>query len=108
MSTEIKKYTITVFSENKVGILSRVVAIFTRRHINIESLTVSSSEIENVSRFIIVVEITEEQAEEYRKFESGEIEDPEWLEEMDWDDGDTHWSPANEVEVSISIKSEES
>jgi len=27
---------------------------------------------------------------------------------MDWDDGDTHWSPANEVEVSISIKSEES
>jgi len=48
------------------------------------------------------VEITEEQAEEYRKFESGEIEDPDWLEDMDWDDGDTHWSPANEVEVSIS------
>ena len=43
-----------------------------------------------------------------RKFESGEIEDPDWLEDMDWDDGDTHWSPANEVEVSISIKSEES
>ena len=54
------------------------------------------------------VEITEEQAEEFEKFEAGEIEDPEWLEEMDWDEGDNDWSPANEVEVSISIKSEES
>ena len=49
------------------------------------------------------VEITEEQAEEYRKFESGEIEDPEWLEEMDWDEGDNDWSPANEVEVSVKL-----
>ena len=54
------------------------------------------------------VEITEEQAEEYRKFDDGEIDEPDWLEDMDWDDGDTHWSPANEVEVSIGIKSEES
>ena len=49
------------------------------------------------------VEITEEQAEEYKKFEEGEIEDPNWLEEMDWDEGDTHWSPANEVEVSVKL-----
>ena len=54
------------------------------------------------------VEITEEQAEEFRKFDDGEIDEPDWLEDMDWDDGDIHWSPANEVEVSISIKSEES
>ena len=38
------------------------------------------------------VEITEEQAEEYRKFDDGEIDEPDWLEDMDWDDGDTHWS----------------
>tara|TARA_R110002074_G_scaffold181668_4_gene346369 strand:+ start:550 stop:756 length:207 start_codon:yes stop_codon:yes gene_type:complete len=50
------------------------------------------------------VEITEEQTEEYRKFDDGEIDELDWLEDMD---GDTHWSPANEVEVSISIKSEE-
>ncbi len=49
------------------------------------------------------VEITEEQAEEYKKFEAGEIEDPEWLEEMDWDEGDNDWSPANEVEVSVKL-----
>ena len=49
------------------------------------------------------VEITEEQAEEYKKFEEGEIEDPEWLEEMDWDEGDNDWSPANEVQVSVKL-----
>ena len=40
--------------------LNRIATIFLKRHINIESLTVSGSEIENVSRFIIVVEMTEE------------------------------------------------
>jgi len=55
------KYTISVYSENNLGLLNRIATIFLKRHINIESLTVSSSEIEHVSRFIIVVEITEEQ-----------------------------------------------
>jgi len=56
-----EKYTISVYSENNLGLLNRIATIFLKRHINIESLTVSSSEIENVSRFIIVVEITEDQ-----------------------------------------------
>ena len=56
-----EKYTISVYSENNLGLLNRIATIFLKRHINIESLTVSGSEIENVSRFIIVVEITEEQ-----------------------------------------------
>ena len=55
------KYTISIYSENNLGLLTRIATIFLKRHINIESLTVSGSEIENVSRFIIVVEITEEQ-----------------------------------------------
>jgi acetolactate synthase-1/3 small subunit len=59
MKTE--KYTISIYSENNLGLLNRIATIFLKRHINVESLTVSSSEIENVSRFIIVVEITEEQ-----------------------------------------------
>jgi acetolactate synthase-1/3 small subunit len=41
--------------------LNRISAIFLKRHINIESLTVSDSEIEHVSRFIIVVNMTKEQ-----------------------------------------------
>ena len=55
-----EKYTISIYSENNLGLLTRIATIFLKRHINIESLTVSSSEIENVSRFIIVVDITEE------------------------------------------------
>lgn len=56
-----ERYTISVYTENNLGLLTRIATIFLKRHINIESLTVSSTEIENVSRFIIVVEITEEQ-----------------------------------------------
>ncbi|WKK65405.1 acetolactate synthase small subunit [Lutimonas zeaxanthinifaciens] len=58
---KVKKYTISVYSENNLGLLNKIATIFLKRHINIESLTVSSSEIEHVSRFIIVVEVTEEQ-----------------------------------------------
>ena len=56
-----KVYTITVFSENRTGLMSRVVAIITRRHINIESLSVSKSSIEGIHRFTIVVTIAEDQ-----------------------------------------------
>ena len=56
-----ERYTISVYTENNLGLLTRIATIFLKRHINVESLTVSSTEIDNVSRFIIVVEITEEQ-----------------------------------------------
>ncbi|MBN2350228.1 MAG: acetolactate synthase small subunit [Bacteroidales bacterium] len=54
-------YTITAFSENHIGLLNRITIIFTRRHINIESLTVSSTEMKGIHRFTIVVEAEEEQ-----------------------------------------------
>ncbi|NJB81623.1 acetolactate synthase small subunit [Wenyingzhuangia aestuarii] len=57
---EKKLYTISVYSENNLGLLNRISTIFVKRHINIESLTVSASEIENVSRFVVVVNMTEE------------------------------------------------
>ncbi len=53
-------FTISVYSENNVGLLNRISGIFLKRHINIESLNVSKSEIENVSKFTIVVNITED------------------------------------------------
>ena len=55
-----KEFTITVFSENQTGLLQRNVAVFTRRHINIESLTVSKSSIPGIHRFTIVVNVTED------------------------------------------------
>jgi len=41
--------------------LTRIVSVFTRRHFNIESLTVSESSIEGIHRFTIVVNLEPEQ-----------------------------------------------
>lgn len=63
----IRKYTVAVYTENFIGLLNRITIIFTRRHINIESLTVSESEVKGVHRFTIVVKTTEEQVEKVVK-----------------------------------------
>ncbi|MEE3999221.1 acetolactate synthase small subunit [Tenacibaculum sp. FZY0031] len=54
-------YTISIYTENNVGLLNRISAIFLRRHLNIESVNVSKSEIKSVSRFTLLVKVTEEQ-----------------------------------------------
>lgn len=56
---ENKWFTISVYSENNVGLLNRISGIFLKRHINIESLNVSKSEIDDVSKFTIVVNTTD-------------------------------------------------
>jgi acetolactate synthase small subunit len=50
-----QRFTITVFSENKPGLLYRISGLFLKRKINVESLTVSEIEHEGISRFTIVV-----------------------------------------------------
>ena len=55
-------YTVSIYTENNIGILNRLSAIFLKRHINIESMTVSKSEIDNVHRFTFVVNLTETNA----------------------------------------------
>lgn len=57
---EKKWFTISVYSENNVGLLNRISGIFLKRHINIESLNVSKSEIDDVSKFTIVIFTTEQ------------------------------------------------
>lgn len=59
MSTA-QNFTITVFTEDQAGLLSRVVAIFNRRKINIGSLTTSQSSDPTIHRFTIVVNLPEE------------------------------------------------
>ncbi|MDP5044473.1 MAG: acetolactate synthase small subunit, partial [Leeuwenhoekiella sp.] len=59
--SEIKTFTVSIYTENNIGLLNRISAIFQRRKINIESLNTSMSEIEGVSRFVIVINVTEEQ-----------------------------------------------
>jgi len=62
MEEKERTYTISVYTENNIGLLNRLSAIFLKRHINIESMTVSKSEIDDVHRFTFVVNIAEEQA----------------------------------------------
>lgn len=50
-----KEYTISVFTENQVGLLTNIAMVFSRRGINIESLNVSPTEIDSISRFTIVI-----------------------------------------------------
>jgi acetolactate synthase-1/3 small subunit len=57
---EKKQYTLSVFTENQIGLLNRVSIIFTRRHINIESITASESEEKGVHRYTIVITETHE------------------------------------------------
>ena len=58
-----KSYTITAFSENHVGLLNRITIIFTRRHVNIDTLTVSASALKGIHKFTIVVNDTKEKVE---------------------------------------------
>jgi len=52
-------FTVSVYTENNIGLLNRISAIFLKRHINIDSLTTSQSEIKDIFRFVIVVNTSE-------------------------------------------------
>jgi acetolactate synthase-1/3 small subunit len=57
-----QEFIISAFTENHIGMLNRITIIFTRRKVNIESLTVSESAISGISKFTIVINSTAEQA----------------------------------------------
>lgn len=58
-----EKYFVTLYTENQIGLLNRITNIFTRRQINIESLTTSQSEIVGVYKFTILVFAPKERVE---------------------------------------------
>ena len=60
MNKQKQLFTISVYTENNIGLLNRISAIFQRRRINIESLNISPSEIEGVAKFTIVIHMTED------------------------------------------------
>lgn len=53
-------YTVTIFSENTVGLLSQVTSVFVRRQLNIETLSVSPSALEGIHKFTVTVLCDEE------------------------------------------------
>src|SRR6476646_6406909 len=55
-----QEFTISVYTENHIGLLNRIAIIFSRRKINIESMNTSPSEVPGIHRFTIVINETEE------------------------------------------------
>jgi acetolactate synthase-1/3 small subunit len=55
-----QEFTLTVYTENQIGLLNRIAIIFSRRKINIHSLNTSPSEVPGIHRFNIVIDETEE------------------------------------------------
>lgn len=55
---KVESFTLSVLTENKIGLVHKIVIIFTRRKLNIESLNTSESEVANVYRYTIVVNTT--------------------------------------------------
>ena len=62
-----QEFTITVYTENNIGLIIRIATIFSRRKINIESMNVGPSEVENIHRFTIVITETEEVVQKLAK-----------------------------------------
>ena len=54
-----QEYTLTIYTENQVGLLNKIAIMFSRRKINLESLNTSPSEIPNIFRFTLVVRESE-------------------------------------------------
>ena len=55
-----KELTISIFTESRAGILHKVIIAFSRRKINISSITASESEVKGIFRYTIGVLETEE------------------------------------------------
>lgn len=55
-----QEFTLTIYTENKVGIIGRIAIQFSRKKINIESVTGAPSEVSGIFRFTIVINESEE------------------------------------------------
>lgn len=67
MKTEHKEYTITAYTEDYLGLISRMNAIFSRRRISMVNFNVGPSEVEKIKKFVIVIRETEESVQKITK-----------------------------------------
>ena len=56
-----RPFTVSIFTENTIGMLNRTTNLPVKRHLNIDSITASETEIKNVHRYTIVLQTTREQ-----------------------------------------------
>ncbi|MCS4302271.1 hypothetical protein [Chryseobacterium sp. BIGb0232] len=60
MKKEHKEYTITAYTEDCLGLISRINAIFSRRRISMVNFNMGPVETENIRKFVITIRETEE------------------------------------------------
>ena len=54
------RFTVSIYTENNLGLLNRISAIFLKRHLSIDSINSSPCEINHIFRFVIVLKTEEE------------------------------------------------
>ena len=60
MMNKTNKFTVSIYTENNLGLLNRISAIFLKRHLSIDSINSSPCEIEDIFRFVIVLKTQEQ------------------------------------------------
>ena len=67
MSNAMTRHTLSVLVEDQPGVLARISALFSRRGFNIESLAVGPTEVPDISRMTIVVNVEDLPLEQVTK-----------------------------------------
>ena len=62
-----RKHTISILTENKSGVLSRIAGLFARRGFNIDTLTVGPTDDPQISRFTITIDGAEHSIDQVTK-----------------------------------------
>jgi acetolactate synthase-1/3 small subunit len=62
-----RKHTLSILTENKPGVLTRIAGLFARRGFNIDTLTVGPTDDEEISRFTITIDGAEHPIDQVTK-----------------------------------------
>ena len=62
-----RKHTLSILTENKSGVLSRIAGLFARRGFNIDTLTVGPTDDPQISRFTITIDGAEHSIDQVTK-----------------------------------------
>src|SRR5829696_4910484 len=103
-----QEFTITVYTENQVGLLNRIAIIFSRRKINIESLNTSPSEVDSVHRFTIVINEVEDVVRKLCRQIEKQVEVLKayfnTLDEIVWQELALYKVPTNEIAEKVKVE----
>src|SRR5215203_992177 len=103
-----QEFTITVYTENQIGLLNRIAIIFSRRKLNIESLNSSPSEVEGIYRFTIVITETEDVVRKLVRQIEKQVEVLKayfnTLDEIVWQELALYKVPTNEIAEKVKVE----